>query len=856
MPLLAGVLASPNDLTPAPLTPPPQDPYTDQGPPPAQTGKTKFKKDPKTQMIADLGGMPGASAEIATVQRGEFFAGMNLPWYPNLSFVVRYKSGGQNVKFYDTMLMTDADLKGLFDSLFDTILHYPVRIRPASTKPEHIEHAQFLRFAFDQIPNFGNVRRHMLSKYSHGFSVVEKIYQVVRSGDWAGSIIYGALLDKPAYYFNFGPNRELLFKNIKNPFPGTPVPPQKFVHSIWGSTSNPWGSPMCDAAYWIWYERHAAIKNRAIYMEKWASPTAVGTYPSKPGDDAMAQKTNAANIERLLTVLQSIQNDNSVAVPEGLDIKLLESMRNGSISWSAYMTDTLSMMSRLITGQVLGTSTGSSTGSYAQAIVHDRHQVDKEESIALSHGDDIRNMGIDLVTLNYGAQDRYPIVEILAKSMEDRVDEIELAQLEIETGFNPSRSFLADAAQVVEAETPEDVLPMVVTQPTFPRTLPNIAGFGEPDQRKKPVQLARARIAARRKTLMFADPGKLKVLYDKNKKTAVEKKSKLDEISSDAKSAAKPAITGVVKSIAKSVKKAPSVGGITKAQLYGSLPAITEKGGTLLDLGYAFNQMVNFAAADESGNDPTQSGKNLSTAAKIALALEVIAIIERVFQSSQDGSSRGMTPQQFANSLTDPNGHAVDGHFADNFDSVHGTDVSTVDAAKLYDQLQDPKFRQEFPYLQIVHPDPQPDSRLGHKVMDGWIVSSDIAADDPTMLPPYGFGSPMIAVPISAEDAAAAGLTGSYPVGTLEDYLTSQGATQGPYGWTMNGQNFTPGMDSGFRPATSYAHTNVTMDALRQKAYALQYEDPQGWANLVQWLVALFGFNPLTTDAPPAKEMA
>ena len=100
-----------------------------------------------------IGEAPPASAEVATVQKGEFLFPITIWEFPNISKIIRYRSEGQGIRFYDTMLGTDSDLAGFFQDMYDDVLHYPWVVRPASEKPDHQLQAEFVRFAIKHIPH-------------------------------------------------------------------------------------------------------------------------------------------------------------------------------------------------------------------------------------------------------------------------------------------------------------------------------------------------------------------------------------------------------------------------------------------------------------------------------------------------------------------------------------------------------------------------------------------------------------------------------------------------------------------------------------------------------------------------------
>ncbi len=224
--------------------------------------------------------------------------------------------------------------------------------------------------------------------------------------------------------------------------------------------------------------------------------------------------------------------------------------------------------------------------------------------------------------------------------------------------------------------------------------------------------------------------------------------------------------------------------------------------------------------------------QNLSVAAKISLALLALDMIERTIQAILDASPDA-TPEDIANELD------VEEVFGNLFEGTHSTDIASIRTANLLEHLADENFRAQFPYVMIVT---QPEARFTHAVMNRYIMSSEEALQHPDLLPPYGFGCRCIAVPVSAQSAAAQGLTGANPVGSLATWLRNQGISPSQAQYA--------GMEPGFIPATSGADMRAQLASLRQKAEAIRREDPAGWAELAAFLLALFGFDILTQDPP------
>ncbi len=402
---------------------------------------------------------PTRSAEIATIEKADPLSGLwfSTNEFPNPSAIVRDRSRGQGLRVYEQMWQTDADLQGLFLVLFDAVLHYQRVWRPAGDEPKYKEHARFLEVVTSMIPHRQNALRHMLDAYPRGFSVTEKMYGVLTTGEFAGARVWTDLLDKPQHWFSFDKDRRLRFRTLANPYPGELVDQDKFIVVTYGSNSNPWGRPVLDGCYFPWMIRHQLIRDEAIYYDKWASPTVVTEYDWQPGDDGATSVTNEKNRNEALRVGQTVQGDQTIAIAKGMTVRLLESVRNGSVSYLEAIGQFWEMLSRLITGQILAGS-GSEGGSYALGIVHAEAIANKVDMLASWISAAYSRECRELIDDNYGPQDLYPRMEIRSRSLAQKQAYLAVEAAALATGHDISKRDSDDFLQTVLPEDEADAL--------------------------------------------------------------------------------------------------------------------------------------------------------------------------------------------------------------------------------------------------------------------------------------------------------------------------------------------------------------------------------------------------------------
>ncbi len=185
--------------------------------------------------------------------------------------------------------------------------------------------------------------------------------------------------------FNFAINEagkwELRMLTLEDMIDGEPVTrlhPRKFLTHICGATDdNPYGVGLGRTLWWNVFFKKQGIKFWLQFVDKFASPTAIGKY--KRGATKEQKST-------LLEALEAIATDAGVAIPEDLEITLLEASRSGTIncyeSLCKYMDGEIS---KTVLGETLTTEIGS-RGSYAAANTHNevRKELTKADSDLLS----------------------------------------------------------------------------------------------------------------------------------------------------------------------------------------------------------------------------------------------------------------------------------------------------------------------------------------------------------------------------------------------------------------------------------------------------------------------------------------
>ena len=140
------------------------------------------------------------------------------------------------------------------------------------------------------------------------------------------------------------------------------LPADKFIiYSYMPRYESPYGQSDLRAAYRHWWSKDIILRFYNRYLEKYGSPTAKGSY--KRGTPRSQQ-------DELLRVLDKIQQETAIVIPEDVKIELLEAQRGGEAGFINALEFHDKQIAKAILGQTLTTDEGQRVGSLALAKVH------------------------------------------------------------------------------------------------------------------------------------------------------------------------------------------------------------------------------------------------------------------------------------------------------------------------------------------------------------------------------------------------------------------------------------------------------------------------------------------------------
>ena len=290
---------------------------------------------------------------------------------------------------YADMEDKDAHLYAVLQSRKNGVLARPRKLVAASDSPRDCRARDFVQHALDSLNDLDGSLSALLDAIPRGFAVVEILWKIE-----SGRVLVHSLKSRPQRFFRFDADGNLHlasthstlarqnavvppFSRLAIPaFPHRPVnplshqetqplPPRKFlVMTHEASPEHPAGRALLAKAYWYYWFKKNNLKFWVLFNEKFGSPTIVGKYRLGATDEER---------NRLMEVIQSLQNDTGVAVPETIALEFLEARRSGTINTYRDLADWCNdEISKLALGATLTSGEGRRSGSLALGEIHER----------------------------------------------------------------------------------------------------------------------------------------------------------------------------------------------------------------------------------------------------------------------------------------------------------------------------------------------------------------------------------------------------------------------------------------------------------------------------------------------------
>lgn len=202
--------------------------------------------------------------------------------------------------------------------------------------------------------SWDRVTAKMLWANFNGIAIGEPIYE-----HRDGLIQFKDIKVRHARRFRFDKDGRLRLLTTKN-MRGELLPDRKFWVVTAGATDDdePYGEGLADWLYWPTLFKRNGIKFWNIFLDKFGSPTAKGTY---------RRNTPPGDVKKLLQTLQAMATDSGFVVPEGVVVEFMEAARSGTASYEQLCRYMDEAITKIILSQTMTTQDGA---SLSQAKVH------------------------------------------------------------------------------------------------------------------------------------------------------------------------------------------------------------------------------------------------------------------------------------------------------------------------------------------------------------------------------------------------------------------------------------------------------------------------------------------------------
>lgn len=282
----------------------------------------------------------------------------------------------KGMKIFDRMLLDD-QVKAAVKFKRHAVTSTGWEVISPESMPEDWEPTKLVKWNFENFQNIdsgqmggtiADVAIDMLSAFSYGFSVTEKIWSIANTGDHTGKIVYGSLKTRRPHEFTFDTDEfgNLLPNGIiqRQSKGNEKLPRDKFIVYIYGHEFQNWyGQSDLEAAYRPWWIKENSYKWLAMLLERLGVPPIFFLYDGN---------YTPQQVDNLKKIAQNLQAATSGAIPrptpESLDFWSPELANQATQVFipSIKMLDSSIARSILMPGN-LGVTPDEATGSFARA---------------------------------------------------------------------------------------------------------------------------------------------------------------------------------------------------------------------------------------------------------------------------------------------------------------------------------------------------------------------------------------------------------------------------------------------------------------------------------------------------------
>jgi hypothetical protein len=193
------------------------------------------------------------------------------------------------------------------------------RRKPLDAGDPNVQAAQFVRISLGQPKGRWAKLLYDLSRaLVDGFAIIEKKYEVLETGPWAGKVGIARLAAKDVQDWDFECDEYMNVTGLKQQVQGVWYDRDRarFIVFSWlPAFENPLGQSEFRACYRAFWLKDTCFKFRAMYAEWVAKGRRKVTYPADQGAEGLAKATK---------LLELLENSIGMAIPSDLQVELIE----------------------------------------------------------------------------------------------------------------------------------------------------------------------------------------------------------------------------------------------------------------------------------------------------------------------------------------------------------------------------------------------------------------------------------------------------------------------------------------------------------------------------------------------------
>jgi phage gp29-like protein len=223
---------------------------------------------------------------------------------------------------------------------------------------------EFCRWALEAIDgSMLTVLWNVCDAIAKGYSIQSLVWDVCKSGEWSGKWYLSYIKPMDPSHWGFDVDAYKNVVALRELVSDKTVDRSRFVvYTYHPEYGNPYGHSDLTAAYRNWWSKDFLVRFWNLYLEKYGSPTAKGSY--KRGTPLAAQ-------QEFLRVLSAIQQQSAVVIPDDCAVELLETIRQGDVGYRLAVGFHDKEIAKAILNMTLITDTDNNgVGSFAMAKVH------------------------------------------------------------------------------------------------------------------------------------------------------------------------------------------------------------------------------------------------------------------------------------------------------------------------------------------------------------------------------------------------------------------------------------------------------------------------------------------------------